>query len=305
MTLDQLYELFNIEHDIFNEGSTIEMLNEDLKTINSIKGIVSTSLKGNPRQAKRFLNAFIAKKALSKMYFGNDINIQILAKLLALQIIDIDTFRELNEWNKQFDGEIKQLKVITEYAEKDVETMPSQFSRWGTPRMLKWLLCEPKELYKENLSKYFYLSRDVLNKNNDFINELSTDEKSMLQEIINSSEGSIDGVITKLGTKSLDSVDKIIKIIIKKFESGDIKLSVIRRLFCSFQSHRNMIIEAIRKIAKEALGMSAIPHLLAILAADESLVRPVFEQMKGKNMPNQTFEAVSKQFLEAHKSGVK
>ena len=298
MTADQLLELFNInDANVLNENYTKEMFVGDLRIINSVKGIVSASLKGNPRQAKRFLNTFIAKKSLSKMYFGDEINIQILAKLLALQIIDIDAFRELNEWNKQFDGEINQLKVITACAENDAEPIPSQFSRWGTPRMHKWLMCEPKELYNQNLSKYFYLSRDVLNKNNDLVNELSIDEKSMLQELMNASDGSIDGAIVKLATKNIDSIDKIIKIIVKKFESGDVKLNVIRRLFSSFQSHRNMIIEAIRKMSREALGMSALPHLIAMLTADPSLVRPIFEQMNGKNMPKATFDALSKAFL--------
>lgn len=292
MTIEQINGLINYSMDIFNEGFTNDMFIADMSTINSIKDIVSSSLKGNPRQAKRFLNNFIAKKTLSQMYFEDEINIQILAKLLALQTIDIDAFRELNEWNKQFDGEIKQLKVISECTEKDLDTLPSQYSRWSTPRMLKWIACEPKELYKENLSKYFYLSRDVLSKNNDLTNDLTSDEKSMLQELINSSEGTIDAIITKLVTKSPDSYDKIIKIIVKKFEAGDVKLSTIRRLFCNFRSHRGILLEAIEKMNKSALGMASIPHLIAIWNEDKSLVQPIFERMKDKNMPSATFEAI-------------
>jgi len=292
MTIDQLVSLFDSAGNVFNNGCTKEIFDKDLKTINSIKDIISANLKGNPRQAKRFLNTFITKKTLSTMYFQDDIDVQIMAKLLALQTIDIDAFRELNEWNKQFDGEIKQLKIIYEHIEKDTEALPTQFSRWGTPKMHRWMLCEPKELYKENLSKYFYLSRDVLNQNNDLIGELLVDEKNMLQEIIHSSEGTLDTVIGKLEVKSPDSIDKIIKVLIRKFDDGDVKLSVIRRIFIKFQSYRGMVIGSIGKMSKEALGISSVPHLIQILRADSAIVKPVFDQMKDGKMPIATYNAI-------------
>lgn len=292
MTKDQLIGLFDSIGDVYNDGYSKEMFLNDLNTINSIKEIVSSSLKGNPRQAKRFLNTFIAKKALSQMYFKDDINIQIMAKLLALQVIDIDAFRELNEWNKQFDGEIKQLKIIYECIEMGKESLPSQFSKWGTPRMCKWFICEPKELHKENLSKYFYLSRDVLNKNNDLIDGLSSEEKNMLKEILNSSDGKIDEVISKLGQQNPDSIDRIIKILVNKFDTGDLKLSTFRRLFTDFQSYRTILLASIENMSKESLGISSVPHLSKILKDAPELVQPVYDKMKGNNMPNATYDAV-------------
>lgn len=66
--------------------------NETAKIIDEIREIVASTLKGNPRQAKRFLNTFITKRQLAKIYYGDEIDISILAKLLVLQKLDNDLF---------------------------------------------------------------------------------------------------------------------------------------------------------------------------------------------------------------------
>lgn len=70
----------------------------ELSIIDEIRIVVSSSLKGNPRQAKRFLNAFSIKKELATLYFGNDIDLRYLAKLLALYLINPDLFKILQNW---------------------------------------------------------------------------------------------------------------------------------------------------------------------------------------------------------------
>ena len=89
--------------------------NETAKIIDEIREIVASTLKGNPRQAKRFLNTFITKRQLAKIYYGDEIDISILAKLLVLQKLDNDLFIQLNEWNKEFDTENKEFKEIHSY----------------------------------------------------------------------------------------------------------------------------------------------------------------------------------------------
>ena len=45
---------------------------ENVKIVSDIAPVVASSLKGNPRQAKRFLNTFITKRRLSELYYGKD-----------------------------------------------------------------------------------------------------------------------------------------------------------------------------------------------------------------------------------------
>ena len=76
--------------------------------------------KGNPRQAKRFLNTFITKRQLAKIYYGDEIDISILAKLLVLQKLDNDLFIQLNEWNKEFDTENKNSSKFVQNSRKEI-----------------------------------------------------------------------------------------------------------------------------------------------------------------------------------------
>ena len=83
--------------------------------IDGIKEIISGNLKGNPRQAKRFLNTFITKRKLAFLYYKEDeINPKVLAKLLVLQKIDKNLFIELNEWNKHFTTINEEFKSMRE-----------------------------------------------------------------------------------------------------------------------------------------------------------------------------------------------
>ena len=120
------------------------------KIIDEIREIVASTLKGNPRQAKRFLNTFITKRQLAKIYYGDEIDISILAKLLVLQKLDNDLFIQLNEWNKEFDTEnvkFKEMRMAVAQG-TTVEQEP-----WATPQIKKWLDCKPIELEKYPLER--------------------------------------------------------------------------------------------------------------------------------------------------------
>lgn len=83
MTLNELNGLIGSINQPFEEDG--EEFKKDIKIIDDIKDIISTNLKGNPRQTKRFLNTFITKKELAQMYYGQEFDDKILAKLLVLQ----------------------------------------------------------------------------------------------------------------------------------------------------------------------------------------------------------------------------
>ena len=104
ITLEEINKLINELKLSWRNGDKSDF-NEMAKIIDEIREIVASTLKGNPRQAKRFLNTFITKSKLAKIYYGDEIDISILAKLLVLQKLDNDLFIQLNEWYKEFDTE--------------------------------------------------------------------------------------------------------------------------------------------------------------------------------------------------------
>ena len=130
---------------------------EVVGAILQIRKIASHTLKGNPRQIKRFLNTFILKRKLSKMYYGDDLDMCIMAKLLILHKLNPDLFNQLNVWNSNFNQETdsgnEQYKLMRQGIE---ESNPaSEYQKWYKPRIKAWVMCPPVELEKENLDRYF------------------------------------------------------------------------------------------------------------------------------------------------------
>ena len=104
--------------------------------IAGIKEIIAGNLKGNPRQAKRFLNTFITKKNLAEIYYGKDgINPKMLAKLLVLQKLNQSLFIELNDWNKNFKIENEEYKKMKASFESEGLAENDKYKAWHTPVM--------------------------------------------------------------------------------------------------------------------------------------------------------------------------
>lgn len=224
-------------------GKTV--FNETAKIIDEIREIVASTLKGNPRQAKRFLNTFITKRQLAKIYYGDEIDISILAKLLVLQKLDNDLFIQLNEWNKEFDTEnvkFKEMRMAVAQG-TTVEQEP-----WATPQIKKWLDCKPIELEKYPLERYFYLTRENLKNSNIDQSGFSSNTKNILVRIGNAQSG---GQMTAIinAAKELSSVEigDVFKVVIPKIEKGDLKFFVIRDLFINFERFKGKISEALLK----------------------------------------------------------
>lgn len=170
---------------------------EVVGAILQIRKIASHTLKGNPRQIKRFLNTFILKRKLSKMYYGDDLDMCIMAKLLILHKLNPDLFNQLNVWNSNFNQETdsgnEQYKLMRQGIE---ESNPaSEYQKWYKPRIKAWVMCPPVELEKENLDRYFYLTREILIQSDDLESNLSEASKAMLDRIghLSGSVGSQSG----------------------------------------------------------------------------------------------------------------
>ena len=123
---------------------------------------ISEGLKGNPRQVKRFLNAFLLRKQLAQVARLEDIRDDVLIKLMILEYSHLDRFRELFEWQSVDNGFPKALGELE--ADLESESTPSTRSSvqaWSTPALRKWLSMEPR-LSLVDLRNYFWVARDRL-----------------------------------------------------------------------------------------------------------------------------------------------
>lgn len=253
--------------------------NETAKIIDEIREIVASTLKGNPRQAKRFLNTFITKRQLAKIYYGDEIDISILAKLLVLQKLDNDLFIQLNEWNKEFDTENVKFKEIRTAVAKGVTVGQEP---WATPQIKKWLDCKPVELEKYPLEKYFYLTRENLKNANVDQSGFSSNTKDILARIGNAqSGGQMTAIINTAKELSSVEISDVFKVIIPKIEKGDLKFFVIRDLYINFERFKGKISEALLK-SNGKIKVGDIPALRAMYQNDSNCLEESLQKMVEK-----------------------
>lgn len=291
LSLEELRRRIGLIDSPFKDQSNETEYNKDIEIINSIKNIVSSTLKGNPRQAKRFLNTFITKKTLSQMYFGNDLNMQILAKLLVLQKLNSSLFKQLNEWDKDFRMNNEKLKQVYDHA-GNPRSMPEEFVQWSSPRIIKWIECEPKNLYETKLDRYFYLSREELKNNNDNIDALSEKSKNILQRLGQTSEGTISTIMEELKNSESQIVAEVIESILSNIKKGEIEFFIIKNLFMTCTAYQDTILLQIKNMPQNKFTPSSIPYLKAMLANSADKVKPVLDEMKGKNLSSKLYDTI-------------
>lgn len=265
-------------------------LESELNIIDGIRKVVCSSLKGNPRQAKRFLNTFTIKKELSRFYFGDEIDFKVLAKLLALYIIDVSKFVEVANWfNKTYDGEIRALKELVEKAQQD--KLSDEDGAWKSNEKLKeWLLTAPVNIYTQNLRNYFYLTRDLSKEIKEDMNALSDSEMKLMSEINTVASVNLKSSINTLKNDKGIRDNVIKKLIIDKFREGIYGLDKISEFFKNFVDMRDEIVSILESRVRE-IQLSDVPFLQSMYTADQQRMKPIVENMRDDRLKNQILKS--------------
>jgi hypothetical protein len=139
-------------------------LTDSLAFSTKVAPLVTEGLKGNPRQVKRFLNAFILRKQLARVARLDHLRDDVLVKLMVLEYAQSDRFRDLYNWQAAQGGYPSQLKDM-ETAWRGAEpgaTSPAIDPAWGGRELLKkWVRVDPP-LSEVDLGDYFWVARDKL-----------------------------------------------------------------------------------------------------------------------------------------------
>lgn len=260
--------------------------------IDSIREIISSTLKGNPRQTKRFLNTFVTKKKLAQMYYGEEIDMKILAKLLVLQKLNSELFSQLNEWNKEFvTTNDEYLKM---YESVFAGTAGVDYTQWAIPKIIKWLECEPKDLYQYRLDKYFYLTRESLTKAMVDTQKFSEEARKILDDLGSVTEGTVSAIISSMATLVPQDIDNIISSLIPRIETGKLKFFIIKEIFVKFSAYQGKIMEAIGK-TKNKIALPDIVQLRAMHASAPTIVKPVLDGLKGGMLDTKLYNMIFSQ----------
>ncbi len=130
-----------------------------LNLSHSMSQMITTILKGNPRQTKRFLNTFILRKKLASVA-KIDIDIFVLIKLMLLEYFDTKLFKKLNEFQSKNNGYFPEINILEKvFCKGEENPFKDSFQEWQTPQMVSWIKIEPK-LSDTDLRNYFWLFRD-------------------------------------------------------------------------------------------------------------------------------------------------
>lgn len=128
----------------------------------SIIPLMQNFLNGNPRQLKRFLNTLDIRLELANVANFNDIQSEILVKIMTLEYNPIYRARFEELYEKQItDGYICDIKEIEEQANTGTITATGWKDKWDSDILKGWLKSMPS-LVNINLRDYFWISRESL-----------------------------------------------------------------------------------------------------------------------------------------------
>ena len=133
-----------------------------------VSSLITEGLKGNPRQVKRFLNAFVLRKKLASVAKLTNIRDDVLVKLMILEYAHEKRFRQLYDWQAAEKGYPSQLAAMEKAVctdapgtETSKDRAPEFPDEWSMPQLRSWVAMKPL-LSDMDLRDYFWVARDRL-----------------------------------------------------------------------------------------------------------------------------------------------
>ncbi|CAM5199511.1 hypothetical protein UACE39S_05788 [Ureibacillus acetophenoni] len=263
-------------NDNFKQGYSRTVFEEEIQIFNSIGGVIATTLKGNPRQTKRFLNTFYLRKRLAEIQ-RIPLNLAILAKLMVLEYIDRDLFKVLYQWQFENDGIPKPLAVIENaiLESEAVEDQQNQESAWFGENIKRWIGVEPTNLSQEDLSKYFYLAKDSVSDKKLFSVNLSQQERKLINQICNLN---LPELVRRKKIEELKDFDEvtrneIFKGIVGKFNQDKEHLWCLIEIYGKYPQYRQKLLQEFKSLKKQDIT----PKVIILF---KSLSGDIFNELK-------------------------
>ena len=137
-------------------------LSESLRIGTSIAAQITDVLQGNPRQVKRFLNAFFLRRKLADVAKLDDVKDEVLVKLMLLEYAAPKLFERLFEGMDGNSGRALFLEELeSPEVDKNSAPLPAKEGAADWSKMSRWLTMEP-QLAQVDLRDYMWVTRDRL-----------------------------------------------------------------------------------------------------------------------------------------------
>ncbi len=180
--------------EAYGEAELPNTLSESLIFSSSIAPLITEGLKGNPRQVKRFLNAYFLRKELAKVAGLQSIRDDVLVKLMVLEYGHSKQFMDLFEWQAKQEGrpsELKKLEVVLIPPDGSIDNEEEAKKidpEWSSSFMRRWIVMEPL-LSEIDLRDYFWIARDKLSSTLSGVSMIPPFVRTILEDILSSNAG--------------------------------------------------------------------------------------------------------------------
>lgn len=180
--------------EAFGETELPATLSESLIFSSNIAPLITEGLKGNPRQVKRFLNAYFLRKQLAKVAGLQSIRDDVLVKLMVLEYGHSKQFMDLFEWQAKQEGrsnELKQLEAVLAAPDGNIDNEEEAKRidpQWSTSFVRRWVAMEPL-LSEIDLRDYFWVARDKLSSTFSGVSMIPPLLRTILDDILTSNGG--------------------------------------------------------------------------------------------------------------------
>jgi hypothetical protein len=168
-------------------GELIPSFSEALTFCSAAAPLITEGLKGNPRQVKRFLNAFLLRKQLSTVARLQGIQDDVLVKLMILEYTKEDLFKQLFKWQAEqagFPKELAAMEASTEMkAENLEEILRTAGQGWTSSPARQWIAMKPL-LSTTDLRDYFWIARDRLESTFSGLSMISPATRTVLNDLL-------------------------------------------------------------------------------------------------------------------------
>lgn len=281
------------------EDGKLEEFESMFKIISATSDVISSTLKGNPRQAKRFLNTFLVRKSLAEIYYKADksFDYSILAKLMALEYIDDKLFKELYKWTigmTKTQAEINELKILTDIACNNNE-FPEEYRKWSDKKIVKWLKSDPIDLYKKDLSRYFYLTRESLDINLSISDSLTKAELEVFNKIVQGKRVvGFSKLIKDLKENPNIKYTKILDALVEKFNDEVAILEKIQYVYIEYPDYRVDIKDNLKRFKPSDINPASVTSLNGMYRADPKEFEDVIRTFREKGVSEEILEIICK-----------
>jgi|SRR5690554_204412 len=217
------YELVSEEFSDLNQ----ETLRETISLSKQLSSVLSTSLKGNPRHCKRFLNALSMRIKMAS-FRGLELDKKILAKIMLIEYFKDSFYKQLSDLQSDQKGMPKEISAI----ESGDWEVVDRLKIWKDDTwVLNWLKLEPS-LSDIDLQSYFYFTRESLQNTNVISStSLSMEAKSILKDLQSKSDVKLSGALKRASNINEFEAHEILKELINQIQ---VSTSIDTKIFKSF-----------------------------------------------------------------------